>query len=377
MTPSVAFIQRRIPHYREAFFADLHDHLDQRGIALDVIVGDPDANLSPLDPRYPWLSTVTGRRLAVGGREVIWQSTWRATAPHDLIITELATRIISNLTLIARARFGGPQVCAFGHGRNFAKTLIPGPRSAHARLARSVDWWFAYNDLSRTTVIALGFPPERITAVNNTIDGQELRESVADHRRRGTISLRRRLGVAGTPVALFCGSLQPHKRLDFLFDAALRLRQRFPRLALLVLGDGQCEGAVKAFAHAHDWVHYVGRVVGGERAKYFAIADVMLLPGAVGLVVIDCFAAEVPLVTTDLPFHGPEIDYLRHGENGWLCTNNVDAYVDDVSRLLDDDQLRRQLRQGCAEAADRYPLKQMVTRFSDGILGALEARHRG
>jgi hypothetical protein len=40
----------------------------------------------------------------------------------------------------------------------------------HGRLVRSVDWWFAYNDLSRDTIVSLGFPPGRVTSVNNTID---------------------------------------------------------------------------------------------------------------------------------------------------------------------------------------------------------------
>jgi glycosyltransferase involved in cell wall biosynthesis len=192
----------------------------------------------------------------------------------------------------------------------------------------------------------------------------------------GKGDLKRRLGVAGTPVALFCGSLQPHKRLNFLFDAALRLRQRFTGFTLVVLGDGECAGEVRSFADAHDWVHYVGRIVGVDRAQYFAIADVLLMPGLVGLVLLDSFAAQVPLMTTDLPFHSPEIGYLRHAENGWCSPSTIDAYVDDVSLLLSDDDLRRRLHQGCAEAAERYPLEQMVSRFSDGILRALQQDRR-
>lgn len=373
MRSSVAFVQRRVPHYREAFFAALFDELGHRGVALDVIVG-PDASHSWDDSDRPtWLSTVTGRRLAIGRQEVIWQDALRATAAHDLVITELSSRIISNLALIARSHLGGPRVGGFGHGRNFASKRIPGPRSAHGFLVRSVDWYFAYNDLSRDALIVQGFPPGRITAIYNTIDTRQLSEAVQNHRRTGSVNLRRSQGIVGAPVALYCGALYRGKRLGFLFDATLRLRQSFPNLALVVLGDGPCEGEVRAFAAAHDWVHYFGRVVGGERAKYLAMADVMLMPGLVGLVVLDSFAARVPLVTTDLPFHGPEIDYLCHAENGWCSPNDLGAYVDAVSLLLTDHDLRRRLQQGCAEGAERYPLEQMVSRFSDGILGALGA----
>ena len=68
---------------------------------------------------------------------------------------------------------------------------MPGPRSAHARLVRIVDWWFAYNDLSRGPSMSIGFPPARITTVNNTIDTRQLADAVAAHRRDGLDELRR------------------------------------------------------------------------------------------------------------------------------------------------------------------------------------------
>ena len=99
----------------------------------------------------------------------------------------------------------------------------------------------------------------------------------------------------------------------------------------------------------------------------------MLMPGLVGLVVLDSFASAVPMVTTDWPFHSPEIQYLEHGENGWRSPNTLDAYVDAVARLLSDDELRAHLRRGCDEATARYPMQGMVTRFADGIVAALSS----
>jgi len=373
---SVAFVQRRVPHYREAFFAGLYDHLRQRDVSLDLIIGDPEASHSSLAREQPaWVSTVTARRLAIAGREVIWQDVLRATARHDLVITELSPRIISNLVLIARSRRGGPMVGAFGHGRNFGSTRIPRHKSAHARLVRSVDWWFAYNDLSRDVIMSLGVASRRTTVINNTIDTRHLADAVTAQRRTASAQLRRALGIGGSPVAVFCGSLYAGKRLRFVFDTALRLRRSFPGFNLLFLGDGPDEADVRAFADSHDWVQHLGSVVGAERARYLAVADVMLMPGAVGLVVLDSFAARVPLVTTEWPFHGPEIHYLRHAENGWVAPDTLDAYVDAVSLLLNDADLRQHLQRGCAEAGERYAMEAMVSRFSGGILSALRMSH--
>lgn len=372
---SVAFVQRRVPHYREAFFGALQEQLRERDITLDVIVADVGGTAPTVDPDgKPWLRNVAGRRVAVAGREVIWQGALRATARHDLVITELSARIASNLLLMLRSRAGGPLVGGFGHGRNLASAKTPGPRSAHGALVRSVDWWFAYNDLSRDIVTGLGFPASCVTSVNNTIDTRRLKAAVDAARRERAAALRDRLGIGSAPVALYCGALYRGKRLGFVFDAAVRLRRDIPDLALIVMGDGPCEDEVRAFAGAHDWVHYVGRVVGLDRAPYFAISDVMLMPGLVGLVLLDSFAAQVPLVTTDSPFHGPEIAYLRHAENGWRSNDTLDDYVASASLILRDQDLRRHLSAGCAEAAERYPLEKMVTRFCDGIAGALAKR---
>lgn len=376
MSASVAFVQRRVPHYREPFFTGLYEQLRERGIALEVIVAGPESHAPSATDLPPWLAVRRARRLVIGRREVIWQDVLRATAGHDLVVTELSSRILSNLALIARSRLRGPPVGGWGHGRNFGSTHVPGPRSAHGRLVRSVDWWFAYNDLSRDVVVSLGFPPDRVTAVNNTIDTEQLGAAVANHRDAGVADLREALGIAGTPVVIFCGALHPRKRLDFVFDATRRLRVRFPELCLLILGDGPCEAQVRAFAGAHEWVHYVGRVVGVGRAQYLAVADLMLMPGLVGLVVLDSFAGRVPLVTTDWPFHSPEIQYLRHAENGWCSSNTLEAYVDAVAVLLGNSELRARLQRGCAEAAARYPMEAMVQRFADGIEGAMREVRR-
>lgn len=374
MTSAVAFVQRHVPHYREAFFSGLHEQLGRDGVSLDVLIGPAEAKAAFAEPDHPWLSTIRVRRVAVSGRELLWQDAVRATAAHDLVITELSPRIVSNFALVARARLGGPPVAGFGHGRNFGSSRLPGRATPHGLLARYVDWWFAYNDFSKDAVASLGFPPERITAVNNTIDATRLQETVDEQRREGMTALRRRLGLEGAPVAIFCGSLHERKRLSFLFEATVRLREAFRDLAVIVVGDGPCAADVETFASVHTWVHHVGRQIGGDRAKYLAVADVMLMPGLVGLVLIDSFAARVPLITTDWPFHSPEIDYLRHGENGWRSADTLDSYVAAVTQVLRDDELRARLQRGCAEAARRYTLEHMILRFSDGIVAALGHR---
>jgi glycosyltransferase involved in cell wall biosynthesis len=98
------------------------------------------------------------------------------------------------------------------------------------------------------------------------------------------------------------------------------------------------------------------------------------MPGVVGLTVIDSFALEVPMVTVDLPGHGPEIDYLTHGVNGIMLPTGTTPkeYAQAVHDLLADDALHERLQDGCRQGAQTYTIEKMVERFATGVLAAIE-----
>ena len=60
-----------------------------------------------------------------------------------------------------------------------------------------------------------------------------------------------------------------------------------------------------------NWVHWVGPKFGREKTDLMAISDVFLLPGRVGLAILDAFA----VLTTRLDIHCPEIEYLEEDRN--------------------------------------------------------------
>ncbi|MDP9351289.1 MAG: group 1 glycosyl transferase, partial [Chloroflexota bacterium] len=92
--------------------------------------------------------------------------------------------------------------------------------------------------------------------------------------------------------------------------------------------------------------------------------------------VLDSFALEVPLVTTAVPSHGPEIDYLEDGVNGVVVreTDNPAMYASAVARLLKDGNLRGKLVSGCRSSKDKYTVEEMAERFASGVRTALGQR---
>jgi glycosyltransferase involved in cell wall biosynthesis len=161
------------------------------------------------------------------------------------------------------------------------------------------------------------------------------------------------------------------KRLPFVLNACQSLRAQFPSFEVVFIGGGPESRLVAAFAAEREWAHYVGPKFDGLRVPYFKAADVLLMPGAVGLIAVDCFALELPLVTTDYAHHGPEIEYVESGYNGFVSANTLDAYVTAVAEVLASSNIRENLRLGCRASAARYTLDTMVDNFVAGVESAL------
>jgi glycosyltransferase involved in cell wall biosynthesis len=187
------------------------------------------------------------------------------------------------------------------------------------------------------------------------------------------------LGIRGDNVAVYTGSLRDLKRPAFLVAACGKIRELIPDFEMIVIGDGPDAPMIEAAAARWPWFHYVGRKNDMEKVPYWALSKLLLMPGGVGLVVLDSFALGIPMVTTENRFHGPEIDYLDDGVNGLIVKPGDDPahYAAEVAELLRDDKRRDAMAAAALADHDIYSSEDMCRRFSEGVLAALEApRHR-
>ncbi|MDP2422761.1 MAG: glycosyltransferase [Bacteroidales bacterium] len=313
--------------------------------------------------------------LRVGSKEIIWQPAVSHLRGSDLIIVEQASRLILNYFLWTGRRLGFVRrIALWGHGRNFQQdSASPLAEWVKRRESVHADWWFAYNAASVEVVSSLGFPRERITDVQNAIDDTSLRASLVGVTQAHLDDFLRKHDIGGGHVGLFVGSLYSHKRLGYLFEAADIIRSRIPDFELLVVGAGPDGGVLRDFAKARPWVHALGHQDSQVRACALRASRLMLIPGAVGLAVIDSFVAECPLVTVDGNAHGPEYGYLVNGVNGISLSQDAQApqYAEVVVGLLGDSDELDHLREGCASSAGTLTMDEMVRRFSEGIVCAL------
>lgn len=367
--PVVAIVQRVLPHYRIPFFTGLHGRLAASGISLRLIYGQeyPDAVPRTVECPEPWCRRIRNRYLRLSGLEIVWQPCLDAVSDADLVIVEQASRLAANVPIVLGRRKRGRRVAYFGHGKNGNPAAgLLGRLGTRIFLPR-VDWWFAYTGLSALLVEESGFQPDRITTVNNTIDTESFRAALHSVPEGELAALAERLGIRGKNIVLFCGDMDGAKRIDFLIRACLELRRRIPDFHAIIIGDGPFGYLARSAAASHPWIHFPGALFGAARAPYFRLAGALLMPGTVGLAIIDSFVSTTPIITTDIPGHGPEIAYLEPGVNGIMTCDSLSGYVDAVTGFLASEELRNRLAQGCHDSARRYTIASMVERFATGV----------
>ena len=152
-----------------------------------------------------------------------------------------------------------------------------------------------------------------------------------------------RLGL--DPDALVLGTLgrlAEQKGHHVLLRALARLAPMFPRLALMIAGEGPLRAELEAEAEqlgARDRVHFVG--VRRDRETLYAAIDVFVLPSlweGLSLALIEAMGAGRPIVATDV---GGNPEVVEDGRTGLIVPPNEPASLADALASLLADADRR------------------------------------
>lgn len=381
-TPRVTILQRRMVQYRVGLFERLREECAAAGIELRVVYGPPsptDAKRND-DGHLEWGDEVSSRWFTLKGIEFLWQRCPREARQCDLLVLTQESRILSNYPFLARRamKFGSRrrQIAYWGHGRNLQSTRPDGLRERWKQLLLTrVDWWFAYNNHGKTLLAEQGYPTSQITSLENAIDNDAFVADLAAVTDDELDRLRSDIDLApGAPLGFYCGALYVDKRVDLIVEVAERLHAADPSFRLVVVGDGPVRPELDRLIADKPWATCVGARYGQEKAAWFRLATVQLSPGAVGLHILDSFASGVPLFTTENARHGPEIDYLEHGRNGFILDEDPEVQAKAVLELLADPVALEAVREAGRQDAGHYTVANMTSNFLDGIVACLKQR---
>ena len=372
---TVLIIQTQIKQYRVPFFEKLHSMLKEDGISLRVAYSDPPScedgkgDNCDLPPDYG----IKVHAYWAAGQRLVWQPLIKHVAASDLIIVEQANKHLMNHLLVLSSAFHRKKLAFWGLGENKQAGQLAISEWYRRRVLNRPHWWFAYTAGTAAYLQAQGVSQQKITAVQNSVDTQELRKQIASISEERVALEKRALGInPAAPVGVFCGMLDPVKAVPFLIESAKLARREIPQFHLIIAGGGPDARIIGELAAANkEWIHLVGPQFGAGKALVLRMGDFFTLPGRVGLAILDAFAAGLPMLTTDISIHGPEAEYLEQRVNGLKVRHEIGAYASAIVELLTDRPRLHCLKKGAAESAARYSIEAMVRNFHQGITKCL------
>ncbi len=358
-----------VPAVREEFFQRLRTQAAANGIDVDIYHGAAPPELRARNDTADSQVAVElpTRYFSVGARSLGLKSLkpLRQAAKYDLVILEQAVRNLETYALLARPL--ASHTAFWGHGRTYTKQVGRIQEFLKMWLTCRGEWFFAYTRGGAEHVAKAGFPENAVTVVNNSIDTASLRDTIDDLSSEEVAEFRNNWNLTG-PIGLFIGGLDSSKRLDFLMDACRQIWLSVPDFNLLVVGDGPDAEFIRQIAKIEPRVHHVGSLFGRDKATAMKASQLLIMPGRVGLVAVDSFAAGLPIITTDWPWHAPEFEYLEDGINALVTENSVAAYATAVTDTIVDGSVRMKLARGCRNSSKIYTTELMATRFVDGLM---------
>lgn len=186
---------------------------------------------------------------------------------------------------------------------------------------------------------SVGISSKKVCVIPNGINFNQFSPEVD-----GT-DIRKKLSIADDEkVILFVGRLSLVKRVDILIDVTKRLSKEGLRVKAVIVGDGEYRDYYHKLAEPANNIIFTGPVSHSEIQKYFAMADVFMLPSlSEGLpnVLLEVAACAKPIVATNT---GGISDIVIHGKTGFLVDQgDPDTFIEYIRLILSDEELSKKL----------------------------------
>lgn len=328
----------------------MKDLLAAEGVGLEVRHGFERASASSSDEcDLEWARTESFRHLP----RLLGTNAHHLSFPRcDLIVVEHSLSNVAAWTLMR-----GKQPYAvwghgvFGHGSALRRKLL-------LRMSRNANWWFSYAPSSTESVVASGFPADRVTTLFN---------SVRTHTPCDRVEA---AAPSANRTILFVGALRQGKGVLELARVSSRLSQGHPDFELLIVGDGPLRAELAQLQSRQ--LRLLGPKFGRELAETISSADLLVIPSEVGLIAVESLRYGTPIVTFAEGNHGPEFSYLTD-ETSFILEGRVSEHQLEralIDILAQDSDIERRRLRGLAVGAD-LTLERMAENFAAGIVSAL------
>lgn len=367
----IAIFWNYLFHYRVPFYERL---ARAPGVQLTVFHGGDDPNrrsreeISPGDASFESIRIRTIEQPLWGAAIYFQFGMWKYLLRnrYDAIVCEGNFGILSNVLIALYGKLRGTRVYYWAGG--WERKVISGLPARLRKLfiratARLADGYLCYGTNARAFLTRYGVDSSLCTIVQNTIDTEEIRDTYS-HYKQLAPQTRASLGLDGKLVVLSVGVLIPRKRHDLLIAAFQTVRSVRQDVALVIVGDGPEMGRLRELVASQGIpdVHFVGEAI-ADAGRYFALADLFVLPALGGLAINQAMAYGLPVIYSE--GDGTEKDLLIPGQTGLVFTKgDARDLADKMSFLLASHTKRARMGAAAREHLYRVAsMSSMVQRF--------------
>ena len=355
MKTTVLVLQEVVPPYRVPFFRSLADELGSRDLDFRVVsssvlpkvdeLGFPHQRVLPSRWGLSALGTIYRERPVV------------LILPHS---PQFAPIAITTRLLQSRGRkqlFWGMGL-ARRYGGASERDRHPAAEAVRQLMLSTCDHYLSYTEISTTNLINGGYDAARITTLNNAVEALATAE-------QAMVAQRVALQV------LFVASLVEDKEPLAAVAIVDRLRLLAPGASLHIVGDGPLRPQCEQASNGREWVHYHGAQRGKVLRELALASDIAIIPGRVGLAVLEMASAGLPMATFAVSRHGAEIAYLKDGINGLFLSTDINTAAKELGTLLTDRPAIERMRHEALSMASKYTIRRMAVNFADGVTASL------
>lgn len=361
----VVIVQPYLPRYRLPFFDGLFAALRADGVKLRVIAGEASKEQAQRGDSAlaSWLEQVPTRTFSVGSRNLNLTRTSHLWRDSDAVIVPHQGSSLD--ALLATVGRHPRRVGVWGHIASYTSPLNPVDGAIERWQLRHAQHVFAYMPGGAAFARGHGVPAERITTVMNTIDTTSLQAALARTTSADIAAFREQHDIPDAQYLSYVGGLDRSKKVDVLADSLDVLHSRGSDVHVVVAGRGEQEHLLRPAA-ARGQVTLVGYADVDTKAVILKGSAAIANPGRVGLIAVDALTARRAIITTQWPWHAPEIEYLRLNESLIMPRDNAADFAD---------ALETATRSTSNTMPTEWPapprMESMVANFRNGIIALL------
>ena len=193
-------------------------------------------------------------------------------------------------------------------------------------------------------------PPHQAVLVHNGIEVDRFLEPPSPQE---ASAFRQSNGLDGQPIIGSIARLNPVKGLEFLLKAVPLLLKSFPRLQIVLVGEGPAKADLVRLAYALKIADHVLITHPVEDTRIpLSTMDCFVVPSleeGFGLALVEAMAVGAPVVATN---SGGPSEIIEDGKSGFLIPpGNPQALANSILALLRNSDQRRRFAQGAQERA--------------------------